>query len=57
MQLKKHVSIADKDLVEREKVVRAETEARKAGPSKEGLQTIKNLSVFSSKLFFSSKLL
>ena len=61
MQLRKYVSIADKNLVKRRKVVEAKveawkTEAQKAGSCKEKLQTIKNLSVFSLKLFFFIKI-
>ena len=46
------MSSADEDSMEREEVIGAEAEAQNAGPCEGGLQTIKNLSVFGSKLFF-----
>ena len=50
-QLEEHVSTADEDLVEREEIVR-DAETWKAGPRKGELQTMKNLIIFSPKLFF-----
>ena len=52
MQLGEYVSTTDEDLVEWEEVVEAETKVWKAGPHEEGLQTMKNLSIFGPKLFF-----
>lgn len=50
-----HVSSADEDSVERQEIgfgAKIDAETWEAGTCQGGLQTMKNLSVFSSKLFF-----